>query len=48
MIWLENEITEINEKLSETIYTPFQNGRFLTCSDCIQQLSENNYPTKKR
>jgi hypothetical protein len=25
--WLENKITEINEK-DEPIYTPFQNGHF--------------------
>jgi hypothetical protein len=27
--WLENKITEINEKIAETIYTPFQSGHFL-------------------
>ena len=39
--WLENKITEINENIAETIYTPFQNGHFWPVPT-VQQFSENN------
>ena len=34
-------------RIDETIDTPFQNGSFFfTCSDHVQQLSENNFQMK--
>ena len=45
--WLENKITENQWKIAETIYIPsFQNGPFLTCSDCVQQLSAISFQRK--
>ena len=44
--WLENKITESNEKIAETIYTPFHNGHvylFWPCAaTCGKQFSEEN------
>ena len=33
-------------KISETLYIPFQMVHFFTCSDYVQQLSENNFQGK--
>jgi hypothetical protein len=42
--WLENKITENQWKIAETIYTPFSNGIFLTCSDLCQTTFCNFFP----
>jgi hypothetical protein len=45
--WLENIITEINNFfLAEMIYTLLSKWSFLTCSDHVQQVTENNFPRK--
>jgi hypothetical protein len=40
LFWLENNQTENQSKIAETIYTPLSNRSILTCSSCVLQLLE--------
>jgi hypothetical protein len=48
VFWLENNITENQWEIAEIIYTPFQNGSFLTCTEfeSVHQFLENKFQKK--